>query len=81
MLYLHALSQYEIGCFVGAVTTAFIGERLGRRKSILWGVIIMIAGALLQATAYGVPHLIVGRVVSGVGMVRECSEMPSNFKL
>ena len=25
---------YEIGCFIGAVTTSFIGEKLGRRKSV-----------------------------------------------
>jgi MFS family permease len=73
--------QYEIGCFIGAVATAFIGERLGRRKSILWGVIIMIVGALLQATAYGVPHLIVGRVVFGVGMVRNKPQQTLNFRL
>jgi hypothetical protein len=29
----------------------------------------MIVGAILQATAFGVPHLIVARIVSGVGMV------------
>ena len=35
---------YEIGCFIGAVTTSFIGEGLGRRKSVLIGVIILIIG-------------------------------------
>jgi MFS family permease len=35
---------YEIGCFVGAVTTSFIGEGLGRRKSVLIGVIILVIG-------------------------------------
>jgi sugar porter (SP) family MFS transporter len=50
------------------VTTSFIGEKLGRRRSIFIGVIIMIVGALLQTTAYGIPHMIVARIVSGVGM-------------
>ncbi|GAB7324710.1 hypothetical protein MBLNU13_g08573t1 [Cladosporium sp. NU13] len=59
---------YEIGCFIGAVTTSFIGEGLGRRKSVLIGVIILIIGALLQATAYHVPHMLVARIVSGIGM-------------
>jgi MFS family permease len=35
---------YEIGCFIGAVTTSFIGEGLGRRRSVLIGVIIMVIG-------------------------------------
>ena len=38
------VSIYEIGCFIGAVTTSFIGEKLGRRKSVLIGVLIMIVG-------------------------------------
>ncbi|CAK1366695.1 Sugar transporter STL1 [Cercospora beticola] len=59
---------YEIGCFIGAVITSFIGESLGRRKSIFIGVIIMIIGALLQATAYSKAHMIIARIVSGVGM-------------
>jgi MFS family permease len=59
---------YEIGAFIGAVTTSFIGENLGRRKSVLIGVIIMIIGAILQATAYHLAHMIVARVVSGIGM-------------
>lgn len=59
---------FEIGAFIGALTTSFIGERLGRRKSVFWGVVIMILGALLQATAYGIPHMIVGRIVSGIGL-------------
>lgn len=35
---------YEIGCFLGAMTTSFIGEKLGRRKTTLFGIIIMIVG-------------------------------------
>jgi len=59
---------YEVGCFLGSVATSIFGESLGRKKSILIGVIIMIIGALLQATSYGRPQMVVARVVSGVGM-------------
>ncbi|KAK5119251.1 hypothetical protein LTR85_007865 [Meristemomyces frigidus] len=59
---------YEIGCFFGAITTSFIGEWLGRRRSIFIGVVIMIIGALLQTTAYTSAHMIVARIVSGYGM-------------
>nr|POE48082.1 sugar transporter stl1 [Quercus suber] len=44
------------------------GERLGRRRSILIGVLVMIVGALLQASAYVSAHMIVARIVSGLGM-------------
>ena len=41
---------------------------MGRKKNIGAGVVIMIIGALLQATAYTRAHMVVARVVSGVGM-------------
>ncbi|KPM46120.1 hypothetical protein AK830_g403 [Neonectria ditissima] len=59
---------YEIGCFFGSVASAVFGEKLGRRRTIAIGAWIMIAGAILQASAFGRPQLIVGRIVSGVGM-------------
>ncbi|KAE9377523.1 sugar transporter-like protein [Stipitochalara longipes BDJ] len=59
---------YEVGCFLGSVCVSLFGEQLGRKKSIGIGVIIMIIGALLQATAYSRAHMIVARIVSGVGM-------------
>jgi MFS family permease len=57
-----------VGCFFGAIATALFGEQLGRRKSIALGASISTCGALLQATAYTRAHLIVGRIVSGVGL-------------
>lgn len=59
---------YDVGCFAGAVANSFFGEPLGRRRAIFLGVIIMIIGALLQATSYQVAQLIVARIVSGIGM-------------
>ncbi|KAL3450525.1 general substrate transporter [Aspergillus insuetus] len=58
---------YDVGCFFGAITAVYIGERLGRRRSILCGTVTMSIGAILQASAYGVPQLIIGRIVSGLG--------------
>ena len=59
---------YEIGCLLGSIATSILGESIGRKKSIGTGVLIMIIGALLQATAYSRAHMIVARVVSGLGM-------------
>lgn len=65
-----------MGCFLGSVVTAFVGEELGRRKTIAGGVVVMIIGALLQATAYSRAHMIVARVVTGVGMGAINSTVP-----
>lgn len=58
---------YDIGCFVGAIAAFLIGDPLGRKKSILLGTVIMSIGAILQITAYGVPQMIVGRIIAGIG--------------
>jgi MFS family permease len=44
-----------------------VGERLGRRWCIMAGSVILSIGAVLQATSYGIPQMIVGRIVAGVG--------------
>lgn len=62
------LTGHAVGCFLGAMATAVFGERLGRRKSVAIGATISIVGAILQATAFGRAHLIVGRIVSGFGL-------------
>lgn len=58
---------YDIGCFFGAILAFMIGEPLGRKKSILVGTVIMSIGAILQVSAFGVPQMIVGRIIAGIG--------------
>jgi MFS family permease len=70
------VSIMEIGAFLGSICTAVVGEQLGRKKSIAIGVITLITGSLLQATAYHRAHLIVGRVVAGIGLGMVNSTVP-----
>jgi len=60
-------SIYNIGCFIGAMSTIFTGDWLGRPKQILLGSTIIAIGAIIQTAAYGVPQLYVGRIVAGLG--------------
>lgn len=62
------LSLTIVGCFFGSLSTALFGEKLGRRKTVAIGCSVMIVGAVLQASSYTRAQMIVGRVVSGVGM-------------
>ena len=57
-----------VGAFLGALSSAFVGEQLRRRISILIGTLVMIIGSLLQATAYTLSHLIFTRIVAGFGL-------------
>ncbi|KAI5816614.1 putative Myo-inositol transporter 1 [Pyronema omphalodes] len=69
-------SIYEIGCFAGAILTFYMGNRLGRKSSIWVGLFIMLIGTILQSTAFGVGHMIVGRIVTGIGNGINTSTVP-----
>jgi MFS family permease len=58
----------EVGAFFGSIATSFVGEGLGRRKSIAIGVVIMMLGSLLSATSFGRAQLLVARIVAGFGL-------------
>ena len=58
---------YDIGCFVGAISACYFGEKLGRKKTVLMGTSIMTLGAILQAASVNVPMMIVGRIIGGIG--------------
>lgn len=72
-----AVASYNLGCFLGAILTIFIGNPLGRRKTIFWGSIVMSVGAVLQCTAFQLPQLIVGRIVTGIGNGMNTSTVPT----
>ncbi|KAF8063305.1 general substrate transporter [Lyophyllum atratum] len=61
------VSLYDIGCFFGAMGAFVFGENMGRKKTFMIGVVIMSVGAILQASAYSVPQMIVARLITGVG--------------
>lgn len=67
---------YEIGCFFGAIFCLLWGEYLGRRKCIMLGCVVLSIGAALQASAYGIPQMIVGRIVAGLGNGMNTSTIP-----
>jgi MFS family permease len=67
---------YEIGCFFGALFCFAWGERLGRRWCIMAGCLVLSAGAVLQAAAYGIPQMIVGRIVAGLGNGMNTATIP-----
>ncbi|CAK9442133.1 uncharacterized protein LODBEIA_P58760 [Lodderomyces beijingensis] len=61
------IGVYELGCLVSALSTVYLGDRLGRLKCMFLGCVIVLVGAVLQATAYTVVHLAIARVVTGFG--------------
>ena len=70
------VSCYNLGCLTGCVINFFIGERLGRRRAIWLAMGFVLIGATLQTSAYSVPHLVIGRVVTGFGTGIKTSTVP-----
>ncbi|KAF7561967.1 hypothetical protein G7046_g2188 [Stylonectria norvegica] len=71
-----AVASYNLGCFLGAIITIFIGNPLGRRKMIFIGTAIMVLGAALQASAFTLEHFIIGRIITGLGNGGNTSTVP-----
>lgn len=56
---------YEVGCAMGALSCAFIGDVLGRRRMLFTAGIFVVVGVILQATPFSLPQLIVARIITG----------------
>ncbi|KAL4965234.1 sugar porter family MFS transporter [Aspergillus stella-maris] len=71
------VAAYNLGCFAGSIPTIWVGNWLGRRKTIFVGSFIMVIGALLQCTSYDLAQFIVGRLVTGFGNGMNTSTVPT----
>ncbi|KAH8812863.1 sugar transporter family protein [Xylogone sp. PMI_703] len=72
-----SVASYNVGCFLGAIGTIWLGDMLGRRKMIFIGSSIMVVGAALQCSAFSLPHFIVGRIITGIGNGMNTSTVPT----
>lgn len=57
----------ELGCLLGALSNLWVGDWLGRRRTIITGGIVMIIGAALQTASVDYTMLVIARIITGVG--------------
>lgn len=62
------VSLYALGAFFGSIVAIFIGDRLGRRRTIIIGQILLVVGYAIQSSAFALSQLIVGRILTGLGI-------------
>jgi MFS family permease len=58
----------EIGAFISSLLVGRIGDMIGRRRTILYGSIVFFVGGAFQTFATGIPMMMVGRVIAGLGV-------------
>lgn len=68
------VSMYDIGAFIGAVLCSLVGEKIGRRYSLLVGTLVMLVGTAWQAASSSSGVMIGARIFSGIGMVSSGEE-------
>ncbi|KAK0468428.1 general substrate transporter [Desarmillaria tabescens] len=68
---------YEIGCLMGALTNLWLGDKLGRRRTMVIGAIIMTIGAILQTTSFSYAQMVAARIITGVGNGLNTSTVPA----
>ncbi|CAG7945524.1 unnamed protein product [Penicillium salamii] len=62
------VSSFTLGGLAGSLSCSFIGDVLGRRKTVLIGGIFTLIGEIVSCTAFQLPQLVVGRIITGIGI-------------
>ncbi|KAI0141686.1 putative sugar transporter [Xylariaceae sp. FL1272] len=61
-------SSFFLGAFLGAAIAFYLGDHLGRKKTIVLGHILNVVGATLQFSSFSLAQFFVGRTLNGVGI-------------
>jgi len=61
------IATWNLGCFVGAMLTVFVGDFLGRKGTITLGLVVMTIGKIIQVTSFSFGQYIAGRFLAGLG--------------
>lgn len=58
----------EIGALIASLSVGKMGDILGRRRTILYGSLVFVVGGAFQAFATGMPMMLLGRIIAGLGV-------------
>lgn len=61
-------SIYSVGNMLGSPFAAVLSDRLGRRKTMFCGGVVILLGMIIISTANTIPQFVVGRFVLGFGI-------------
>lgn len=58
----------EVGALVASLSVGKMGDLLGRRRTIFYGAVVFIVGGACQTFATGMPMMMLGRIIAGLGV-------------
>ncbi|KAI0434564.1 general substrate transporter [Xylaria sp. FL1042] len=61
-------SVLSLGTFVGALVAGDFADLVGRRTTVLGSCVVFLVGVIFQVASAGLPLLVIGRVVAGLGV-------------
>ncbi|OAG11765.1 uncharacterized protein CC84DRAFT_50769 [Paraphaeosphaeria sporulosa] len=61
------VGTWNLGCFVSAILTIFLGDYLGRKKTLMIGLVFWVIGEIIQSSSYSFGQFIAGRAIAGFG--------------
>lgn len=64
------VGAWNLGCIISAILTIFIGDLLGRRRTLILGLSLWIVGEIIQTSSYSFAQFVVGRAVAGFGILQ-----------
>lgn len=67
---------YEVGAVFGAIIAALTVERMGRKGGLMVGAALIILGSALMGSCVERVQMIVGRIITGLGMYVQTSHLP-----
>ena len=71
------IAALELGALIGALLCLNVGDRFGRRGTVFLGIAFMVIGGALQASAWSLAQMTVGRVLSGIGLGLQVATVPT----
>lgn len=70
------IAIYEIGCFLSSIANIYIGDKIGRKKTLVLGCVIFLIGGILQSASTNTTFLAIARVITGLGNGFNTSTVP-----
>ncbi len=59
---------YDVGAVFGAIGAAIVGDRLGRKRTLILGCTVLIVGSILMAACFERIQMMSGRILTGIGI-------------